>query len=194
MEHNIKDTINQIQNIRSQIVLNQRIEGVSAPARFAGGISTFLICLYLMSCEHSFILHFSYWMLAISLGALFNAVAVLRWFIKDTERDWNRLIPLSTCLPSLLLAAGISIALLRNGSYDMLFGSWIALYGMLGFSSRHFLPRQLFYVNVSYLIAGVSLLIIPGISFYHSIVPGSIILIGETATAIILHLDKTRKL
>ena len=97
-------------------------------------------------------------------------------------------------VPPLLVAAALSIKLIHLEMFDLLFGLWLTMYAVTGFTGHRFMPAKLNWVNSYYLVAGLSMLLIPGMAFTASLVAGMIYFIGEAMAGTVLHLDHTREL
>jgi hypothetical protein len=127
------------------------------------------------------------------LALILNYGALIYWFLHDPDvaRDPRRLRPALEILPTLCAGGVITIALVNHGEYDLLFGAWMVIFGLIHFTARSVLPRGLAWVGIYYLVCGaVCLLFWPGISFTKNpLAMGGIFFAGEFLGGLVLHYD-----
>jgi hypothetical protein len=90
-------------------------------------------------------------------------------------------------LPALLIGGLLSVLLIRHGLYDLLFGTWMALYGLAHVPFRLSLPPANYGIGIYYMICGAVCLVAPGISFLDPWPMGIVFFGGEWIGGYVLH-------
>jgi hypothetical protein len=133
------------------------------------------------------------WGLVFAQAVVLNYGALVYWFWHDpdVERDIRRLRPAMEIIPILAVAGALTMALVQREDYDLLFGCWMVMAGLVNFTSRQVLPRGLSWVGFYYLLSGVvCLLVLPQLSFTRDPwVMGVVFFIGEFLSGLVLHFD-----
>jgi hypothetical protein len=90
----------------------------------------------------------------------------------------------------------ITLALIKAGMYDYLFGTWMMLYGLMHTSSRVFLPRQVWHLGWYYIVCGaIVLFVLNGTSFIRPAPMVAVFVVGEClGAAIFINLRRQIKL
>jgi hypothetical protein len=189
----LHDALRQVRELQQAILEKQRFKGYSGRARALGGVVALASGLVLGSPRFpsSPEAHLAGWGVVFLLAMVLNYGVLIYWFLNDPEvdRDVRRLRPALEIAPLLAVGGVVTLALAHHQEFNLLFGVWMVLCGLLNFTSRQVLPRGLFWVGLYYLIAGtVCLIALPGLSFVHnSWVMGGVFFFGEFFGGLILH-------
>lgn len=198
MVFDLNQALAQVRELRARVVENRWFLGYSPGARFSGAIiaciGTFILgsSLYPRSTPA----HVIGWGTICGLAILFNYGALTRWFLEQpvAERQWARLRPVLDALPALVSGGILTFALLASGAHDLLFGVWMLLFGLMHTSSRHVLPREIWFLGCAYITAGAwYLLFYPAKDFTDPYPMGAVFFAGECVGSVILlkHRERT---
>ena len=198
MVFDLNQALMQVRELRARVVENRWFLGYSPGARFSGAV---------IACIGTFILgsslyprttaaHVVGWGFICGFAVLFNYGALTRWFLEQPaeERQWGRLRPVLDALPALLCGGVLTFALLAADAHDLLFGVWMLLFGLMHTSSRHVLPREIWFLGLAYIAAGVwYLMLFQGKDFTNPYPMGAVFFAGECAGSVILlkHRERT---
>lgn len=180
-ERDISQAIDHVRQVQSLVLERQRFKGFSGVARMAGGLGALLTAVILqhaVPAEPRFQL--AGWGALLTFGLAVNFSALLYWLLKN--RSWLRLAelwPVLEMFPTLSVGAVLSYALIRSGQFDLLFGVWMALYGVSHVAYRRSLPFLVFCGGLAYVLAGIFCLLWPGISFTDPRPMGLVFGLGE---------------
>jgi len=130
----------------------------------------------------------------LAVGVALNYAALMYWFLFDREVRRNPLMlkPALDALPTLAVGGVLSLALVLKGDFDLLFGTWMCLYGLAQVAYRNSLPAGIYWIGAAYLLGGVVCLLWPGISFVEPWPMGAMFVAGELAGGAVL-LDGQRR-
>lgn len=191
MAFDIHQALAQVRELRARVVENRWFLGYSPGARLAGAFA---------ACAGTFILgsdlvpkttaaHVIGWGLICAFSVITNYGALTRWFLEQPSeaREWARLRPVLDALPALFAGGVLTLALLASGAHDLLFGVWMLLFGLMHTSSRHALPKEIFYLGCAYLAAGTWYLMVYDHRDFTDPYPmGAVFFAGECIGAAIL--------
>jgi hypothetical protein len=188
--HSIHDALAQVREVRQRVIERERFLGYSAGGRFIGGALT-LVAAFVMSRPFFPQAHWPMlagWTLTAILASAINYGLCLRWYVTlpSDVRHPSRLYPLVDSLPPLLLAAAVTGALAWRGQFDLLFGAWMGLFGLVNFYSWHHLPRSIRSLGMFYLCCGILFLFHPGIQFLNPWPMAFVYVTGETVGGLIV--------
>jgi hypothetical protein len=132
--------------------------------------------------------HLLGWGVVLAIGLTANYIGLLLWFccLPAARRSWRELIPAGDAIPALAVGGGLSLALILHGDYDLLFGTWMCLYGLTHMPYRNSLPYANYLVGIYYLLCGGGLLVWPGVSFTNPWPMGIVFGAGELAGGCVL--------
>ncbi|MDP0496853.1 MAG: hypothetical protein Q7Q73_11675 [Verrucomicrobiota bacterium JB024] len=194
MSHPIHQALREVRELRQRILEKQRFKGYSGRARALGGCAALLMGLVLAG---GFVpatdrVQLLGWGIVLMAALALNFGALVYWFLYDPEvgRDWRRLKPALEALPVLIAGGVLTVALVREGELDLLFGLWMTLYGLANFTTRRVLPRAVAWVGAYYLLAGAICLLLPGVGFHQPLVMGGVFFVGEWFGGLVLHFDE----
>ena len=186
----IQDALDQVETVRRIVLAKRLFRGYSGVARVVGGAGA-LACAFVLSSRafpRSLAAHLAGWAAVLALALAANYGALLVWFHAAwrIRRDMLELAPTVDAIPPLALGAALTLALVRRGQYDLLFGVWMGMYGLAHAAYRLSLPRGHLLVGAFYLLCGACCLICPQVSFVDPWPMGIVFFFGELAGGSIL--------
>ncbi len=197
MKTSLHDALQQVRALQQAILDKQRFKGYSGRARALAGCGALVAAILLGSewgSAQKPTVHLIGWGLVFLQAMALNYGALVYWFWHDPEvgRDVRRLRPALEIVPILAAAAVLTMALVQREEYDLLFGSWMVLAGLLNFTARQVLPKGLSWVGLYYLVSGVvCLLVFPRLSFTRNPwAMGGVFFAGEFFGGLVLHFDE----
>lgn len=187
----VHDALEQVREVRRRVLERQRFLGYSAGGRLAGGALT-IVAAAVMSHP---VFPAGAWAMAAAwtatalLAAAINFGLCLRWYrtLPDDLRHLGRLYPLLDIMPPLLLAIGATAALVLHGQFDLLFGVWTGLFGLVNFYSGHHLPSSIRALGMFYLCCGLLFLLHPGVTIMNPWPMALVYGTGEAVGSWIVH-------
>ncbi len=186
----VHHALRQVRQLRELILAKRLFRGYSGLARMAGGLLALAGAAVMARPDFPAAptAHLRGWSAVLAAALLCNYGALLCWFIirPGGRRPLRELIPASDALPALAAGAGLSLALVTHGAYDLLFGAWMCLYGLVHMSYRNSLPFANYLVGLFYLAAGLVMLVWPGVSFTAPCPMGLVFGLGELSGGFIL--------
>jgi len=192
----LHDALRQVRELQLAILEKQRFKGYSGRTRALAGCVALAAGLVLgaPSFPATPMAHLIGWGVVFALAMALNYGVLIYWFWHDPDvgRDVRRLGPALEIVPVLAVGAVMTMALVANEQYNLLFGVWMALCALLNFTARQVLPRGLSWVGLYYLICGAACLIgLPALSFTRdSWVMGMVFFFGEFFGGLVLHYDE----
>jgi len=193
----LHDALRQVRELQQAILEKQRFKGYSGRARALAGGGALAAAMVLGSswgAAQKPAAHLLGWGIVFAQAMVLNYGALIYWFWHDpeVERDVRRLRPALEIVPILAAAGALTLALIQREDYDLLFGAWMVLAGLLNFTARQVLPRGLSWVGFYYLLSGiVCLLLLPQLSFTRDPwVMGGVFFAGEFFGGLVLHFDE----
>jgi len=184
----VQQALSQVHELRARILENQIFRGYSGKARAAGGVCALLGAAVMSrpSFPAAWEAHFAGWALVFAAAAGVNYAALLKWYLDRprSEREPALLRPTFDTFPPLVAGGLLTLALARQGSFELLFGTWMVLFGLVNLSARRVLPRSICLLGWFYIACGASCLVgADRISFYNPWPMGLVFFIGEMAGA-----------
>lgn len=183
--HHIHDALGQVDRMRDLILERRRFRGYSGTARMIGGGVALAVTAILARVEtlQSPLLQLAGWAIVLAAALVLNYGGLAFWFFRRQggTRPLAELRPALEVLPALAIGAALSLALVIHHQYDLLFGVWMALYGLAHMGYRHSLPGGIIEVGIFYQVAGIVCLLVPGITFLNPWPMGLVFFVGETA-------------
>ncbi len=165
----IERALADIAEVRDRLAGAQRFKGYSAiAAGLSGGfaLAAGVVQALLIGTPHTGQdgrTYFAIWFVCCAASIVVNYGAIAHWFVNDASaRDrWHtRTVGLSI-LPSIVLGAAFSLALVQADLIKFLPGVWFACYGVGLFASRLTVPRGVLPVAGAFVAAGIVLLFSP---------------------------------
>ncbi len=182
--NHVHDALGQVRRLRELILDKRRFRGYSGPARMISG-SVALAGAFVISClakpDSGPRFHLAGWAAVLMAALGMNYGALLLWFWRDPEarRDPKNLRPAFEALPPLAVGAFLSLAAVLHGHFDLLFGIWMCVYGLVHIPYRHTLPVANYFVGIFYVLAGAVCLFWPGLTFANPWPMGIVFFTGE---------------
>lgn len=195
--NHIHDALAQVRRMQELVLEKRRFQGYSGKARILSGtaalMGTIVMASHLVPANP--LAHLLGWGLVLAVGIVLNYVALGYWFLFDSQvrRNPTMLKPAVDALPALGAGAAFSIALILAGQFDLLFGTWMSLYGLAQVAYRRSLPQGIYVVGICYLVCGAWCLVLPGVVFTNPWPMGLVFFAGEWAGGIILYCSNHRK-
>lgn len=187
--HHIHDALGQVRKLQTLILEKRKFTGYSGTARMLGGSVAFLGCTIMTFIPDNQSVQMMGWGLILLLALLLNYGALLLWFFQRprAERTTAAISPAFDAVPPLAIGAILSVALLLKGHLDLLFGTWMCLYGLAHTAYRTTLPRSIWFLGLYYMACGSLFLLWPTASFMHPLPAGLVFLAGEWIGGFIFH-------
>ena len=189
--HHIHDALAQVRRLQGLILERQLFRGYSGKARLLCGLLSIIgagvIAGHAEGGPTAVLLG---WGAVLLAGLLLNYCSLLYWFLFDREvrRNPAMLKPALDAVPALAVGAVLTVALIRLGAHDLLYGTWMALYGLAQVSYKKSLPQGIYSVGIGYIACGVFCLLNPAVSFLNPWPMGAVFFVGECAGGAILML------
>jgi len=194
LANHIHDALGQVRTLRELILERQKFRGYSGVARMAGGVVAILGAAVMArpAFPATVQAHLLGWGVVLAVALLLNYGGLLTWVFHNPEvqRSPLHLMPVLDAVPALAVGAVLSLTAVRHGDYALLFGLWMACYGLCHMPYRHSLPIANYWVGVFYMLAGSLALLLPGLSFVEPWPMGIVFLAGELAGGWVLHRNR----
>jgi hypothetical protein len=189
----VQQALAQVRDLQKKILEKQRFKGYSGRARAISGTLALIIAgIMSMSFYPKTIpAHFFGWATLFIASVALNFGAIFYWFLLDTKRDLKRLRPLLDVLLPLVVGGILTLTFIMHAQFSYLFGTWMCLFGLANFATRHTAPRSIWIPSLFYVACGTILLVQRDLSFLNPWPMGIVFFIGEWAGGIILHFDGT---
>jgi hypothetical protein len=179
----IHDALGQVDRMRDLILERRRFRGYSGTARMIGGAAALVTALVLARVEalHTPLRQLGGWAVLLTAGLILNYGGLAVWYLRrlGTGHSLADLRPALEVVPALAIGAGLSLALVLHQQYDLLFGVWMALFGLAHMGYRHSLPGGIIGVGLFYQAAGIACLLVPGVTIMNPWPMGLVFFAGE---------------
>lgn len=191
LAHDVRDALNQVKRLQALILEKRMFRGYSGIARMVGGLAAMGGALVMAAPGFPALpaAHLRGWAAVLAIALTVNYGMLVFWFfsVPDARRALREILPAFDAVPPLAVGAGLSLALVMRGQYDLLFGTWMCLYGLAQLPYRNSLPFANYILGLGYLAGGAVLLIWPGFSFTRPLPMGLVFGAGELAGGWILY-------
>ena len=149
----VHQALQEVKRLRQLIAAGKQFNGYSGLARTTGGVLALLAGLVMSApfFPDSDTARIAGWGTLCALAVAINYSALFIWYLRNREES---LKPIAEAFPSLLAAALISAALIYQGQLNLLFGTWMTLFGLVNLSSHSFLPDSIKPLGWFYITAG----------------------------------------
>ena len=188
--NHIHDALAQVRRMQEIILERRSFRGYSGRARVTGAVATLAGSILMASKAYpqGEIAHLAGWATVLGIALVLNYGALGFWFLFNpkVKRNSAMLVPAVDALPALAMGALMSIGLVLRGQYDLLFGTWMILYGLAHVSYRQSLPPANYAVGAFYMACGVICYLWRGLKFTNPIPMGIVFFVGETVGGYVL--------
>ena len=186
----IHDALAQVRRLQEAVLGKRFFEGYSGKARILSGCSALAGALVLEfgAVPATPRAHLAVWAVVAFLALAFNYGALLHWVLTEPRVRQHPVIlkPALDALPALFVGGIMTLALVRSGHFDPLFGTWMALFGVAHMAYRQSLPGENYFVGLFYVLCGAACLLAPGIHFTSPWPMGLVFFAGELAGGSVL--------
>ncbi|MDD5708725.1 MAG: hypothetical protein PHR35_22655 [Kiritimatiellae bacterium] len=190
-EQDIGEALARVREMQAVVLERRRFRGFSGLARGAGGVVTLLAAGLLSRTAlipPTPTAHLIGWGCVLIAGLLLNYGALLVWTWRQaTRQGWSVALPALDAFPALIVGAALSFALVRIEAQDLLFGTWMTVYGLVHVAYRRNLPPGIYLLGLAYIACGVFCLAWQGISFIDPWPMGLVFGFGEAIGGMILY-------
>lgn len=187
ISQHVHDALSQVRALQVGLLARQPFRGYSARARALSSLIALSGGLILSRPEFpaTHASHLVIWFAVGVLALVVNFGDLFYWYLSlpDEERDVRRLRPVADGLPPLAAGVVFTLALLANGQYNLLFGAWMTLFGLMNLSSTYVLPKAIWPLGIYYLLCGSICLLHPAVSFLNPWPMAAVFFFGEIAGA-----------
>jgi hypothetical protein len=194
--NHIHDALEQIRTLQQFVIERNLFKGYSGTARIVSGMValTGALAMTLPGFPADPWYHLGGWFMILCVGVAANYGALLYWFLfnRNVRRNPLMLKPALDAIPALTLGAVFTLVLVVREHFSLLFGTWMALYGLAQVAYRTSLPRGIYEIGLFYIVCGSACLLHPTIRFTAPLPMGLVFFAGETAGGIILIRDHHR--
>jgi len=191
----VEDAIESVRRMQDMVLERRLFRGYPGVARMVSGAAALfagaaLSARWMPARPEA---HLAAWAGVLGLALTVNYAALGWWFIRHQEvRTRPRLLkPALDAVPALAAGAVLTLALVARESYDLLFGTWLSLYGLAQTAYRNSLPPGIHKVGLCYVAAGIYYLAFAEGSFLNPWPVGAAFFAGEWVSGVILYKRQT---
>ncbi len=190
--NHIHDALGQVRRLQELILEKRKFTGYSGTARMLSGTVTMLGCVAMGFHTGSQGVLLAGWVSILLVALLLNYGALLLWYIQlpTGRRKVATISPALDAVPPLVIGAILSAALLLRGYPDLLFGTWMCLYGLAHTNCRTALPKENWFLGIYYMVCGTFFMLWQGASFMNPLPVGLVFLVGEWVGGTIFYRHK----
>ena len=192
--NHIHDALGQVKKLREIILEKRNFQGYSGTARMAGGLTALAGAVVLASdaVPKSPLSQLIGWCVILVTALVLNYGGLAMWFFFDKEarRELLKLMPAFDAVPALAVGAVLSLAVILQEQYQLLFGIWMCLYGLGHVVYRLSLPKTIYAVGIFYMLCGSYCLLDPGVSFVNPWPMGIVFFLGESVGGFVLYKNR----
>jgi hypothetical protein len=188
-DDSIEEAVANVRRLRDLVMRRKRFHGYSGRARMVCGVvalvaAAILSSGYVPTNQHA---HLIGWGVVLAAALLINYGALAWWFVSHPEVQSQPALlkPALDAIPALATGAVLTIALIHGNHYDLLFGTWMLLYGLAQTTYRSALPRGVYWTGLVYMMCGALLTLKPA-PFTQPWPMGIVFFLGEIAGGICL--------
>lgn len=170
-----------VQAVRRRVLDHQLFYGYSGVARIAGGCFALLGAIVLASnfLPASPEIHFIGWGVVCAAAAVTNFSALARWW-RSRDTELIQLRPVLDLVAPFLVGGLLTFTLFAHSNHDLIFPTWMCLFGLMNIASRHSMPKTMVYLGWYYIVSGgVCVLMLPRTGFMNPWPKGLVFFVGE---------------
>lgn len=188
--NHIHDALAQVRKIQELILAKRLFKGYSGSARMAGGVVS-LVAACVMGFDlvpRTNLMHLVGWGIVLAAALILNYGGFIRWFLFNSQvrREITRAMPVVDAIPALAVGAVFSLAMIIGKHYELLFGTWMCLYGLAHVSYRMSLPTANYAVGIFYIACG-SVCLLMHTPLTNPWPMGLVFFAGEVSGGLVLH-------
>lgn len=187
MTPSIFEALHDVQEMRKRLLDRQLFTGYSGKARIFGGVMALIGAMVLGSglVPNDPQAHLLGWGCVCALSFAVNAIGLLFWY-RSTPRSGGILRPVLDLVAPFVVGGVLTLEMVRRGAYDMLFGNWLCLFGLMNIAARHSLPRTMAWLGWYYICVGlIYIFVLPQPSFLDPWPMGIAFFLGEIVGGLI---------
>jgi len=175
-----------VRELRRAVLDRQLFRGYSGYARILGGFVALIGAISLtVSGSKEPLHHVIVWGTVCALSGLINGAALIYWW-KQGGEELDGLRPVLDLLAPFTVGALSTFALLTYSLHDLLFPTWMWIFGLMNISARHTMPRTFAYLGWYYIAAGTACLMLPPPLFINPLAMGVVFFAGELVGGVAL--------
>jgi hypothetical protein len=193
----LHDALAQVRRLQDIVLSRRFFQGYSGKARLLSGAAALLGAAVL---SRDFVpatpqVHLLGWLAVLGVALALNYGALLHWILTEPRVRQKPVIlkPALDALPALLAGGALTLALVHRGQHDLLFGVWMALFGVAHLAYRQSLPGENYLVGLFYLAGGCACLLAPRLPFTNPWPMGLMFFTGELVGGTVLMLMNDRE-
>jgi len=185
----VRQALQEVRHLQRNILEKQLFKGYSGRARALGGGVALLAGLggqAFLTGRGPFPL-FVLWGIVFVLSLLANYGAVLAWLLREANRKRVELSFILEVFPVWVVGGVLTLVLWSHGQEDLLFGTWMCLFGLAQSIGRSRMPRQIAWIGLYYIFCGSLCLVLADGLFQWPVVMGTVFFCGELGSGLIMH-------
>jgi hypothetical protein len=188
--NHIHDALAQVRKLQEYILEKRLFKGYSGPARMAGGVVALAGAFVMGSgfLPSRTLVHLAGWGVVLSMALIVNYAGLVWWFLfsPQAKRELTRAMPVVDAIPALAVGAIFSLAMILGRHYELLFGTWMCLYGLAHVSYRMSLPIANYIVGIFYIACG-TICLLKQVPLTNPWPMGLVFFVGEVSGGLVLH-------
>jgi hypothetical protein len=158
------ETLRKIRQLSDNVRRRRRFQGYAGWPRMLSGAVTLVAAFVMTSTTWvptTAPAHLASWTIVLAIALAVNYGHLAWWFFshKEIRTRPAELKPALDALPPLAAGAVLSIALILHGHYNLLFGTWMLMYGLAQTTYAGKLPVGVYATGLVYMACGTLLLI-----------------------------------
>ncbi len=157
------ETLRKIRQLSDQVRRRRRFEGYAGwPRMLSGAVTLIAACIMTLTSwvPATAPAHLAAWAVVLAIALVLNYGHLAWWFFAHQEIRTRpaELKPALDALPPLAAGAILSLAIILHGHYELLFGTWMLMYGLAQTTYAGKLPKGVYGTGLVYMACGTLLL------------------------------------
>lgn len=175
-----------VRELRRAVIERQRFRGYSGYARIFGGfIALTGTAILLMRGSTVLRDHVLVWGMVCALSVVVNGAALIYWW-RQRDEELEGLRPVVDLIAPFTVGGLVTFSLLSHSLHDLLFPTWMWIFGLMNIAARHTMPRTFAYLGWYYIAAGTACLMLSHPVFINPLPMGAVFFIGECVGGVAL--------
>jgi hypothetical protein len=185
----IRQALREVRDLKKNILEKQLFTGYSGRARALGGSIALVGSLLaeFTPLKEEVTSLFILWGIVFLAAVSVNYGALISWLRHKKHRNPQNLSIILEVFPVWVVGGVLTLALWSHSQYDLLYGSWMCLFGLAQSVSRSRLPKRITWIGVFYVLCGTMCLIFPSDIFFNPVIMGLVFFVGEFFAGLIMH-------